>query len=77
MAPEPPYPQSPTRPYASTSNQPQSPTARKTSPMTYNDTEEKEGVIGLGLGLGAAEKGNAKAASLQADTLEGRRVADE
>ena len=25
--------------------------------MTYNDEEEKEGVIGLGLGLGAAEKG--------------------
>jgi hypothetical protein len=26
--------------------------------MSYNDTEEKEGVIGLGLGLGAAEKGS-------------------
>lgn len=25
--------------------------------MSYNDEEEKEGVIGLGLGLGAAEKG--------------------
>ena len=48
------------RAYATTSHrQPQSPTARKSpSPMSYNDTEEKEGVIGLGLGLGAAEKGN-------------------
>lgn len=26
--------------------------------MTYNDEEEKEGVIGLGLGLGAAENGS-------------------
>jgi hypothetical protein len=73
MAPEPSYPQSPTRPYASTSTQPQSPTARKTSPMTYNDTDEKEGVIGLGLGLGAAEKGKAKAVSRCPDYLERRR----
>jgi len=73
MAPEQSHPQSPTRPYASTSNQPQSPTARKTSPMTYNDTEEKDGVIGLGLGLGAAEKGKAKAVSPQAGKPEWRR----
>jgi hypothetical protein len=25
--------------------------------MIYDDTEEKDGLVGLGLGLGAAEKG--------------------
>jgi hypothetical protein len=59
--PNPTYaPASPTRPYASTTDQPGSPTVRKQSPMRYNDSDEKEGVIGLGLGLGAAEQGNSK-----------------